>query len=288
MKLWDTSTEIQFFKEALRSFASPEQLFYSLKSGSFAYIPKNIDSEGQTLQSRNTLIGKFTERWTRELFSPIAQKIGLYAVNDVVCEAMGLSRQSRGDLALCTKKSTTQKPEDIKLLFEIKMSVVSNYQLCDSDEVKLVGDYESHKGNPSLLRSDSMLKAIGKSVNIRVSGIQSAKIPIVILGNSPVTKSYVHKVDYLRTAGVIQGFWSLYPEPTESEHIKVTPQKGFQTVKNPDGLSSLTNELVNSELNYFSSMISKKKLGDIIQSANREKSNEAKAQKFLDLLKGTT
>ncbi|MGQ9864589.1 MAG: hypothetical protein ACUVRD_08980, partial [Bacteroidia bacterium] len=55
-------TEIQFFAEALRSFASPEQLFYNLQSGYFAYVPKGSDAEGQTLQSRNSLIGQFTEK----------------------------------------------------------------------------------------------------------------------------------------------------------------------------------------------------------------------------------
>ena len=33
------------FKEALKSFASPEQLFYNLKDGYFAYIPKNVSGE---------------------------------------------------------------------------------------------------------------------------------------------------------------------------------------------------------------------------------------------------
>lgn len=41
------------------------------------------------------------------------------------------------------------------------------------NNVEYVGDYKQHKGNPALLRSDSMLKAIGKSINIRVSGIAS-------------------------------------------------------------------------------------------------------------------
>jgi len=87
------------------------------------------------------------------------------------------------------------------------MSIVSNYKyLQQSDSLQYLGDYKSHKGNPSILRSDSMLKAIGKSINIRVSGISSTKIPIIILGNSPITESYKNKVDFLKTSGVIQGF----------------------------------------------------------------------------------
>jgi hypothetical protein len=48
---WSNDTEIKFFKEALAHFASPEQLFYKLSGGYFAYIPKGSDAEGQTLQS---------------------------------------------------------------------------------------------------------------------------------------------------------------------------------------------------------------------------------------------
>lgn len=62
MTLWNNDTEIQFFTEALKNFASPEQLFYNLQDGYFAYVPKGSGAEGQTLQSRNSLIGQFTEK----------------------------------------------------------------------------------------------------------------------------------------------------------------------------------------------------------------------------------
>lgn len=70
MELWNNNTEIKFFTEALRNFASPEQLFYNLHSGYYAYIPKGVDSELQTLQSRNSLIGQFTERWSKDIIEP--------------------------------------------------------------------------------------------------------------------------------------------------------------------------------------------------------------------------
>ncbi|MCF6147455.1 MAG: hypothetical protein E3K37_02230 [Candidatus Kuenenia sp.] len=285
MSLWNNETEIQFFTEALRNFASPEQLFYNLNSGYFAYVPKNIDGEGQTLQSRNSLIGQFTEKWTKDLFSPIARELGFYAVNSVVCEEVGLHKRSNADLAFCTTNSVNQRPENIKLIFEIKMSIVSNYRFTAPNNLSFIGDYKSHTGNPALLRSDSMLKAIGKSINIRVSGIESTKIPVIILGNSPITDSYIHKVDFLKTAGVIQGFWSLNPNPTDTEYVKQTPIKGFQTIENHKALLELTGELLNQEMNYFSSMISKPKLGEFIRIANQENSDEAKAEKFLQLIR---
>ncbi len=49
MELWKNEVEVQFFKEALRNFASPEQLFYNLNSGYYAYVPKNVDGQRQTL-----------------------------------------------------------------------------------------------------------------------------------------------------------------------------------------------------------------------------------------------
>ena len=284
MTLWNNDTEILFFTEALKSFASPEQLFYKLQDGYFAYVPKGSDAEGQTLQSRNSLIGQFTEKWCKTLFEPIATELNLFAINGVVCEELGLTRQSSADLAFCTTNSVNQQAENIKLLFEIKMSVVSNYKLIVPDKIDLVGDYKQHKGNPSLLRSDSMLKAIGKSINIRVSGLESTKIPIIILGNSPIQSSYQKKVDFLKTSGVIQAFWSLNPQPIGSNYIKETPKQGFQTIPSKEKILQLCRELVASDMNYFSSMISKTDLGKIISIASKEANDIAKAEKFLTLI----
>jgi len=285
MTLWSNNTEIEFFTEALKNFASPEQLFYNLQGEYFAYVPKGLNAEGKTLQSRNSLIGQFTERWSKVLFEPIANELGLFAVNNVVCDELGLSRQSSADLAFCTTNQTNQQPENIKLLFEIKMSVVSNYKYTQPNNIELIGDYKQHKGNPSLLRSDSMLKAIGKSINIRVSGIASTKIPIVVLGNSPITDNYIKKVDFLKTTGAIQGFWSLNPKPTNSDFVKNSPKLGFQTIINKEQLLYNCKNLVTNNMNYFSSMISKLKLGEIIRIANQETSDIAKAEKFLNLIR---
>ncbi len=285
MELWNNNTEIQFFTEALKSFASPEQIFYKLQSGYFAYIPKGAEAEEQTLQSRNSLIGQFTEKWCKSFFEPIAKNLGLYAVNGVVCDELGLTRQTSADLAFCKIDSTIQKAEDIKLLFEIKMSVVSNYKFDVNTGVELVGDYKSHKGQPSLMRSDSMLKAIGKSINIRVSGIASTKIPVVVLGNSPITDSYLKKVDFLKTSGVIQGFLSLNPQPTASAFSKNSPKLGFQTAINEAQVFDYCKELVSNDMNYFSSMLSKQKLGELISIASKEVNDIERAEKFLTLIR---
>ncbi len=282
MIFWNRDIEKKFFEEAMKSFASPEQLFYNLRDGYFAYVPKGKSTEGQTLQSRNSLIGQFTEKWSKDFLTPIAEKLGLFAVNSVVCSDLGLTTQSDADLAFCTTNETQQKAYNIKLLFEIKMSIVNNYQL-DNSQVNFVGDYKTHKGNPSILRSDSMLKAIGKSINIRVSGKESSKIPIIILGNSPITKNYFKKVDFLKKAGIIQSFISLYPNPTDN-FIANTERKGFQTFSDYGNLSNYIIEVVNSDMNFFSSMLPKRKLGQIIILSAKEKDDISMAEKFLSLI----
>lgn len=283
--MWTNSTEQQFFVEALRNFASPEQLFYNLRNGMFAYVPKRVDGEGQTLQSRNSLIGQFTERWAKNLLEPIANVYNLYAVNGVYCEDVGLTKQSSADLAFCTTNNQRQIANNIKIIFEIKMSVVSNYKYLGGENIELLGDYKTHKGNPALLRSDSMLKAIGKAINIRVSGISSTRIPIVILGNSPITDSYVHKVDYLKNSGVIQGFLSLNPTPTNTTHVRNSPNLGFRTIDTIVTLTEFIDTMLTQDINYFSSMISKRRLGEIINIASEENTDLAKAERFLELIR---
>ncbi|MDX1959392.1 MAG: hypothetical protein SFU98_12515 [Leptospiraceae bacterium] len=286
--LWNTQTEISFFENALKNFASPEQLFYNLSDKYYAYIPKGKEANGQTLQSRNSLIGSYTENWCKNLFEPIAKKSNLFAINGAVCEEIGLTKQSPGDLVITDLDSKYLKAENIKIIFEIKMSIVSNYEYSKSNnEVKYLGDFKQHKGNPSLLRSDSMLKAIGKSINIRVSGLESSKIPIIVLGNSPITESYSSKVDFLKSSGVIQGFWSLNSKPSETEdYILFSQNKSFITIKDEKELKNLLTSLIAFEMNFFSSMLPKSDLGNIIKISSEESNDVARAEKFLSLIRG--
>ena len=284
MDFWNQQKEINFFKEALKNFASPEQLFYKLTSGYFAYAPKGKTTEGQTLQSRNSLIGQYTEKWCADFLKPIASKLDLFSINGVVCSDLGLNNSTDADIAFCTTNTKNQSAENIKLIFEVKMSIVNNYFYNEeTNELKFAGNHTTHKGTPSILRSDSMLKAIGKSINIRISGIKSSKIPIIILGNSPISNNYKKKVDFLKQAGIIQGFISLYPDPASS-YIKETYNKGFQTFNNYSLLQNFISGLVASNMNFFSYMLSKQDLGRLITIAAKETNNIAKADKFIQLL----
>lgn len=206
--LWTKDKEIEFFTES-QKFATNEQLFYvGDDSRYYAYWPKSYRGKKTTLQSRNALIGNFTEKYSVDLLQGFANSLNLYAVQSVICNEIGLSAQSPADVALCKSKKRQQPVSNIKAIFEVKMSIVWNWELKDNKLICL-GDFRTHKGNPGLLRSDTMLKAIGKSINIRVSGYNASQIPIIILGNTPITESYISKVDHLYKSGIIQGFWSI-------------------------------------------------------------------------------
>jgi hypothetical protein len=285
-KLWNKEVEQRFFKESTQ-FATPEQLFYITDKGRYlAYWPKGYDGKKSTLQSRNALIGSFTEKWTTDLIQEIVKDKKLFAVQGAICNEIALSNMSPADVVISRNNNLNQTPEDILAIIEVKMSVVWNWELQKNKSSSCIGDYKTHQGNPSLLRSDSMLKAIGKSINIRVSSFKASKIPIIIMGNTPITNSYYSKVDHLKVAGIIQGFWSVNPKPLDNdgENIKKTEKQGFYRFDNFIELRNAFENLLSEERNYFSSMKSKKELGQLIERANKEQTYEKKAEVFLKLI----
>jgi len=282
--LWNTQTEIEFFTDALTK-TDPASLFYTSDDGKmYAYWPLGYTGEKSTLQSRNTYVGGFTELWTKHLLDEYARSKGYYAVQGAICEEIGLPSKSAADVAICKSSSQKQKSDDIVAVFEVKMSIVWNWEFKNGNLIK-IGDYSTHQGNPGLLRSDSMLKAIGKSINVRISSPDSKHIPLIILGNTPITKSYESKVDNLKTSGVVQGFWSLNPNPRNNHTtLKNTPKNGFIRMDNYQELVKNLDNILSKDLNYFSSMKSHSELGRIIDISSRENISEDKALKFLQLL----
>lgn len=283
--LWTKDQEIDFFLKTLE-VATPEQLFYvSNDNRYYAYWPKGYKGEKETLQSRNSFIGAYTEKWCKEIFTEIAEEIGGYAVQGVTCNEIELSKKSSADIAICKTKSINQVPENILFIIEVKMSVVWNWEFKDGKLICL-GDYRTHQGNPGLLRSDTILKAIGKSLNVKVSSHKAAKIPIIVIGNTPITNSYFKKVDNLKRYGIIQGFWSVNPSPVHNGNsIKNTDSNGFYKIDNYSELKEKILELLKDERELLTIMKTKKELGRLIEIANKEQSYEAKAQKFLEMLK---
>jgi len=235
-------------------------------------------------------VGSFTEKWTKELLEEIAKEVRGFPVHSVICEDIGLSARTPADVAICKTREQIQNPDNILLIIEVKMSVVWNWEYNPlAKELKCVGDYTTHQGNPGLLRSDTMLKAIGKSINIRVSSFKAAKIPVVVIGNTPITESYYEKVDHLKRTGIIQGFYSVNPEPlddpTHKNNIKSTPNGGFLRIDSYEELKQELLTLLFQEREFFSAMMAKKELGEIIEIANKESTYERKAEVFLRLIR---
>ena len=89
--MWSKDAELSFFRDC-KKFASPEQLFYLTDENKYlAYWPKNYNGEKSTLQSRNSLIGNFTEKWTTDLIKYIVEEMDLFAVQGVQCNEIGLN-----------------------------------------------------------------------------------------------------------------------------------------------------------------------------------------------------
>lgn len=288
--LWNKNQEKDFFTKSLE-FAQPEKLFYLTKNDNFyAYWPKGYKGAKTTLQSRNSLIGSYTERWTVDLFDEIAEMVGGYSIQGIISEDIGLAKRSPADVAICKTRGVVQNPKDILMIIEVKMSVVWNWELILNDnsnsDIICIGNYKTHQGNPGLLRSDTMLKAIGKCINIRVSSPAASKIPIIVIGNTPIAKSYYKKVDHLKRTGVVQGFWSANPDPLDGNvgNIKSTPGRGFYRFDSRQELEQSTLGLLKEKREFFSSMQTERRLGEIIEIADQETTYEAKAQRFLGLL----
>lgn len=287
MRLWSRNQEKIFFEKS-RNFASYDQLFYRTNDERYvAYWPKGYDGPKSTLQARNSLIGNYTEKWVSDLIRYVLEDKNLYVVQQAQIPAIGISRKSPADIAIATQNKKVLMPDEVKLIFEVKMSLVWNWEYdVQTSHIREIGDYRTHQGRPSFTRSDSILKAIGKCIDIRVSNFKSSKIPLIVLGNAPLSNGFCKKADYLKKAGIIQGFWSLNPFPLNHGNTRKRSHKnGFLRMDNTDEFNMSLDKLFNQELNFFSGMQNPKKLGQLIELANREKTYQEKGLKFINLLK---
>lgn len=287
MRLWSKNQEKLFFDKS-KNFATPEQLFYRTDDGRLVtYWPKDYSGVKSTLQARNSLIGNFTEKWVCDLLNYMLCDEDLYVIQQAQIPSIGITHKSPADIVIATADKKVLMADEVRLIFEVKMSLVWNWQYDDATGiVKEIGDYRTHQGRPSFTRSDSILKAIGKGIDIRVSNVRASKIPLIILGNAPLSNGFCKKADYLKTSGIIQGFWSLNPFPLNHGNTRKRSHKnGFVRMDNVDELNMSLNQLFKQDLNFFSGMENPEKLGQLIEIANRENTYENKGLKFLNLLK---
>ena len=100
-----------------------------------AYWPKGYRGKKSTLQSRNSLIGKFTEKWTTDLLRGVVKNTGLYAVQGAKCKELSLTDMSPADAVISKSNNIIQQPEDILIIIEVKMSVVWNWELRNKNKL---------------------------------------------------------------------------------------------------------------------------------------------------------
>lgn len=287
MRLWNKNEEKLFFIKS-REVAFPSQLFYRTDDGRhLAYWPRGYRGRKSTLQSRNSLIGNYTENWVCNLLESLIDDENLSIVRQARIPALGITSSSPADVVIASEDKKILKASEVKVIFEVKMSIVWNWQYDDSSgSLREIGDLRTHQGKPSFTRSDSILKAIGKCIDIRVSNLESSRIPIIVLGNAPLSNGFCKKADHLKRAGIIQGFWSLNPFPLNHGNTrKTTPREGFFRFDNTDELKSHLDDLFGHNLNFFSGMEDVGQLGRYIEMADSEDSYENKGFKFLNLLK---
>ena len=287
MKLWNKNQEKLFFNKS-KDFASHEQLFNKTDDGRYvAYWPKNYEGVKSTLQARNSLIGNYTEKWVCDLFENILNDNDYHIIQQAQIPAIGITHRSPADVVVANVNKKVLMPEEVKLICDVKMSIVWNWQYdVNLSDVKEIGDYRTHQGRPSFTRSDSILKAIGKGIDIRVSNFKASKIPLIVLGNAPLSNGFCQKADYLKSAGIIQGFWSLNPFPLNHGNTRKRSHKNaFIRMDNTEELYMTLTKLFKHDLNFFSGMENPRNLGQLIEIANREKTYENKGLKFLNLLK---
>ena len=144
----------------------------------------------------------------------------------------------------------------------------------------------SNAGRPSIYRTDSILKAIGKAAITR-SSPGSERIPFIVLGNTPPPPNYRDKVDGTVRTGLIQKWISLTPNPLIVEPAKSPAKRnpkettGFLRVDNVTELQELLKTILTTEWLYVGAMVEAKKVGEIIKGLDLSKTTEQVGHEFL-------
>ena len=245
-----------------------------------------------TPQGRNAPVANFTEKFACSTLNKALNKINkgdLEAKRSVICDKLGLNNRSEADVAVVKKGNSSRiyEPEEIKLIFEIKMSLVWNWEP-KSNQIEMVSDYDKHCGRGSIYRTDSILKAIGKGAIFR-SHKGSNQIPYIVIGNCPPAPGYFDKIDGSVRSGIIQKFLSLNPEPLiidKSDKNKRNPKNsegdGYLRIDTIEELSEIIKYYLESEQVFIGAMIKNYDLGKLIKSLNLSNSPEEIGHEFFE------
>jgi len=290
MAMWTKETERDFFHWALElQRCKPQELFYKSGGRYYFYLPVGVKGEGEVKQARNPLVGRFTEQWAENFLKIIVKDLGLVVVRNKDIPAFGLTGNRAPDLAICYKEvEDVILPENLVAIVEVKMSIVWNWEWDPlSRSVNCIGDFRTHKGRPSVLRSDNVLKALGKAVEVRGNGYEGL---FIVLCNSPISNESLNQIDGWKQTGIVQGFFSVNPRPlngqaNEKDNPKGTPKGGFLRWDSPEEAKETLQGLVANKGLYFSGFLSMETLGRLIEYASRGKNFVEKARLFISELK---
>ena len=249
----------------------------------------------QAFNHRNAPVANETEKFALRLIrSAIDESPKLagryFAKRGVICKALGLKGNSGADVAILNRDLNGPVPADIiECLFEIKMSVIWNWH--ENDLTRPIADYDCHSGRPSIFRTDSILKAIGKAAITR-SHIGSERIPFVVVGNSPPPGGYRANIDRTVDSGLIQKWISLTPNPLfvqpnkspDERNPKTTNTGGFLRIDSFGELQELLLSLLGQRWRYIGTMTDSQHIGRLIRSLNLSRSDQDIGDEFLQRL----
>jgi len=242
---------------------------------------------------RNAVVADVTERFALDLFSQAVttspELSGKFFVKrNVVCSQLELRGATAADMAILNDDiKGPVPPKNIECIFEIKMSIIWNW--AEGDKSHPLADYDAHAGRPSIYRTDSILKAIGKAAITR-SCQGSERIPFIVVANTPPPPNYRDKVDGTVKAGLIQKWISLTPnplivEPTRSL-TKRNPKQttGFLRIDTVAELQELLTTALTTDWQYIGAMVEAKKIGALIKSLDLSRTPEQVGYEFLKRL----
>ena len=244
---------------------------------------------------RNAIVADATERFALQLFQSVVNnsstlKGKFFVKRSVECPQLELRGRTKADLAILDKN--LEGPvilERIKCIFEVKMSIIWNWS--ERDRGQPLADYDSHAGRPSIYRTDSILKAIGKAAITRACK-GSERIPFVVVGNTPPPVAYRDKVDGTVRSGLIQRWISLTSKPlvvkTEWLLNKRNPKEtfGFLRIDSTNELEEMFVNILTKDWRYMGAMVEPKEIGRIIKGLDLNKTEEEIGEAFLKLMEG--
>ena len=296
-QLWSAEVEQKFIIEdsMLATIYCKKDCGFSEKSFFRGKSRNCPDCDGSlavdTLNSRNAVVGAKTETFAKNILSSALKELrpqlsqDLFVRQGVICPSLGLKGGSGADLAIVTQEKGGPMPASaIKCLFEVKMSFIWNWH--EENLTSPTADYDSHFGRPSIFRTDSILKAIGKA-GITRSYVGSEGIPFIVVGNTPPPPGYRTNIDRTVSSGLIQKWISLTPNPLVVKP-KESPGKrnpkhttGFLRIDEVKELQLLLKTLLTQKWLYTSAMADAAKVGLLIKSLDMDGTPEQIGQEFL-------